>query len=79
MNSQRYTDREINLHTHSFYCGHGHGHIAEYVQAAASTSLKALGFSEHCPFPDDRYRSTRRMPIGSATKRMSPPARGREI
>ena len=59
MNSQRYTDREINLHTHSFYCGHGHGHIAEYVQAAASTSLKALGFSEHCPFPDDRYRSTR--------------------
>ncbi len=59
MNTQSYTQSEINLHTHSFYCGHGRGHIAEYVQAAAGTTLKALGFSEHCPFPDDRYRSTR--------------------
>ena len=59
MNTESYTDREINLHTHSFYCGHGRGQVAEYVQAAAGTSLKALGFSEHCPFPDDRYRSTR--------------------
>ena len=41
-----------NIHTHSFYCGHGSGTIAEYVDEAVGKGLVLLGFSEHCPFPD---------------------------
>lgn len=41
-----------NIHTHSFYCGHGSGTIAEYVDEALDKGLSILGFSDHCPFPD---------------------------
>ncbi len=50
---------DVNLHTHSFYCGHGCGTISEYVQEAAKNSIALLGMSEHCPVPDDRWQKTR--------------------
>ena len=50
---------EYNLHTHSFYCGHGSGNLREYVKAAEGLSLGLLGFSEHCPLPDGRFSKSR--------------------
>ncbi len=49
-----------NLHTHSFYCGHGHGTPLEYVQKATSMGLKLLGISEHLPF-SNHFLSRSRM------------------
>lgn len=48
-----------NLHTHSFYCGHGSGTLDEYCIAAISQNLELLGFSEHLPLPDRRFQSSR--------------------
>ncbi len=53
-----------NLHTHSFYCGHGSGKISEYCGRAEEEGFGVLGFSEHCPFPDGRL-SASRMPYSS--------------
>ncbi len=51
-----FTQNEVNLHTHSFYCGHGTGEISDYVHAAVDGKrLKVLGFSEHCQTPDNYY------------------------
>ena len=56
-----YTPDKVNLHTHSFYCKHGSGTIADYVQQAKKEGLKLLGFSEHCPLPDREYQKGNRM------------------
>ena len=53
-----------NLHTHSFYCGHGSGRIGEYCDEAERNGFSLLGFSEHCPFPDGLL-SRSRMPFPS--------------
>lgn len=50
---------QVNLHTHSWYCGHGSGELSEYVAVAKSLGLTALGLSEHCPVPDERWRRSR--------------------
>lgn len=55
-----------NLHTHSFYCGHGEGRIEEYAEEAEKSALALLGFSEHLPFPDDRFHDSR-MPYSKKT------------
>ncbi len=55
-----------NLHTHSFYCGHGSGLISEYAAEAEKAGFFLLGFSEHCPFPDN-FLSKSRMPFASAS------------
>ena len=54
---KKYTS--YNLHTHSEYCGHGTGKLEEYCIAALSQGLELLGFSEHCPLPDNRFASSR--------------------
>ena len=55
-----YSQDKVNLHTHSFYCGHGKGEIADFVkEAKAEGKLSVLGFSEHCPVADNRWQSTR--------------------
>jgi histidinol-phosphatase (PHP family) len=59
MKAQTYSQEVVNLHTHSFYCGHGSGQIREYAQAAVEHGLKVLGFTEHCPVPDSRWARTR--------------------
>ena len=51
---------KYNLHTHSFYCGHGRGEIEEYCDYAEKHGFDILGFSEHCPFPND-FDHKRRM------------------
>lgn len=54
----RTTDK-YNLHTHSFYCRHGHGSIKEYSDEARRLGLDMLGFTEHMPLPDRRFAKTR--------------------
>lgn len=56
-----YSPWETNLHTHSFYCRHGKGTIAQFVEQAREDGLKLLGFSEHCPLPDREYQKGNRM------------------
>ena len=56
-----YTPDKVNLHTHSFYCRHGKGTIAEYVEQARKDGLRLLGFSEHCPLPDMEFQKGNRM------------------
>ncbi len=53
---------EYNLHTHSFYCRHGHGGLASYAEEAERLGLTLLGFSEHCPRPDKRFAKSRMFP-----------------
>lgn len=53
-----YKQEQVNLHTHSFYCGHGTGQLCEFVDAACEKGqLKVLGFSEHIPTPFNNYPS----------------------
>jgi len=49
----------VNLHTHSYYCGHGEGEISEYAEKAFDLGLKVLGYSEHCPVKENRWRKSR--------------------
>ena len=49
----------VNLHTHSYYCGHGIGELSEYVEIAKEEGLEVLGFSEHCPMPHNRWPGSR--------------------
>jgi len=51
--------KKYNLHTHSFYCGHGKGDLVEYVREAKNNNLELLGFSEHCPVKENRWRKSR--------------------
>jgi len=48
-----------NLHTHSFYCGHGNGSLKDYVEVAKNNKINLLGFSEHCPLKDNRWAFAR--------------------
>lgn len=50
--------RPYNLHTHSWYCGHGEGTLDEYAVSALESGLSVLGFSEHLPYEDKRITST---------------------
>ncbi|WP_320128283.1 histidinol-phosphatase [uncultured Sphaerochaeta sp.] len=59
MNKQTYTQEVVNLHTHSYYCGHGVGEVSEYAEQGLKQGLQVLGFSEHCPVFDDRWARTR--------------------
>lgn len=58
----KYSQEQVNLHTHSYYCGHGAGELKDFADVAKQKgNLKVLGFSEHCPVPYDDVPS--RMPI----------------
>lgn len=56
-----------NLHAHTFRCRHASGTDREYVEAALAAGYRAIGFSDHCPWPWDPaemppgYRSNVRM------------------
>ncbi|MBE6386635.1 MAG: hypothetical protein E7045_01050 [Lentisphaerae bacterium] len=47
-----------NLHTHTELCKHASGIPADFCRAAQKIS-DTIGFSDHCPFPDDRYHAER--------------------
>ena len=48
-----------NLHTHTWRCKHASGDTADYAEEAVKKGLDFLGFSEHMPFPDDRWNDVR--------------------
>ena len=39
----------VTMHTHTNYTGHGHGTVAELVDAAAAAKLGAIAVTEHYP------------------------------
>ena len=47
-----------NLHTHTSLCKHAKGNPADYCEVAQKHS-DIIGFSDHCPFPDDRNNAER--------------------
>lgn len=51
--------RQVNLHTHSVFCGHGKGSVNDYVESAVANEVRVLGCSEHAPVPDERWSRTR--------------------
>jgi len=44
-----------NYHTHTFRCKHAKGDIEDYCLVAINNNLNTLGFSDHTPFPDNRW------------------------
>ena len=47
--------KKTNYHTHTKRCMHATGTDADYVKAALDAGLDVLGFSDHGPFPDNRF------------------------
>ena len=47
--------RKVNYHTHTALCLHAGGMEIDYVREALAARLDILGFSDHAPFPDNRF------------------------
>jgi histidinol-phosphatase (PHP family) len=48
-----------NYHTHTFRCRHAAGDVPDYARAALANGITVLGFTDHTPLPDNRWRSIR--------------------
>lgn len=46
---------KVNYHTHTFRCKHAVGTEQDYVLEAIKNGFHKLGFSDHAPYPDDRF------------------------
>lgn len=46
---------KVNFHTHTYRCKHAIGSEKDYVIEAINKNLTTLGFSDHGPYPDDRF------------------------
>ncbi len=44
-----------NFHTHTYLCHHAKGKPVEFVEQAMKDGCTALGFSDHCPYPDSMF------------------------
>ena len=44
-----------NFHTHTYLCKHADGKPTDYVKEAVKGGCSALGFSDHCPYPDSSW------------------------
>lgn len=55
---------KVNLHTHTYRCGHAEGTEEEYVLAAIENGYTKLGFADHTPFPyeGDYVNHTKMLP-----------------
>ena len=42
----------VTMHTHTNYTGHGHGTVAELVNAAAAAGISAIAVTEHYPMSE---------------------------
>lgn len=63
---------KVNLHTHTFYCGHASGTPEEYVLRAIENGIDTMGFSEHAPFIfPDGYQSDYRLQMDKAEEYFS--------
>ena len=49
----------INLHTHTYHCRHATGTPSDYCACLTPITAQVIGFSDHAPFPDDRYHNSR--------------------
>lgn len=50
---------DTNCHTHTSRCKHAKGDVEDYCREALSRGLTTLGFSDHTPLPDGRWKSVR--------------------
>ncbi len=41
---------KVNLHAHTFRCGHAKGTEREYIERAIENGIEIMGFSDHMPF-----------------------------
>lgn len=48
-----------SFHTHTRLCKHATGEPVDYVRQAAADGCSALGFSDHCPYPDPTWSGSR--------------------
>ena len=48
-----------NFHTHTFLCHHAEGTVDDYCRDAVAAGISVLGFTDHCPYPDNRWPSVR--------------------
>lgn len=56
MKEQDYMQKPIsNFHTHTYLCKHAEGRPVDYVKEAEKFNCTALGFSDHCPYPDSSW------------------------
>lgn len=46
---------KTNFHTHTTRCLHAGGTDNEYIEAAIEAGMTILGFSDHAPYPDNRF------------------------
>lgn len=46
-----------NFHTHTQLCQHAVGRPLDYVKAAIKDGCSELGFSDHCPYPDNPWNN----------------------
>ena len=51
---KNYSEKKVNLHTHTAHCRHASGLPEDYCAAALEQNFEILGFSDHAPFPDER-------------------------
>ena len=42
----------VNMHTHTRFCGHGEGEVAEVISQAAKHGITTLALTEHFPLPE---------------------------
>ncbi|HOV64555.1 MAG TPA: PHP domain-containing protein, partial [Spirochaetia bacterium] len=49
----------INLHTHTYRCKHAVGDVPDYLTCAEAAGITTLGFSDHTPYPDGRWKDLR--------------------
>ena len=62
---------KVNLHTHTFRCGHAKGSEREYIERAISGGITHMGFSEHSPFAfPDGHQSKHRVAMDSVCEYM---------
>ncbi|MDD2970972.1 MAG: histidinol-phosphatase [Lachnospiraceae bacterium] len=54
--------RQMNLHSHTFRCGHAEGDTVDYAAEAVKNKMLLLGISDHTPFPEKRDENTRMEP-----------------
>ena len=47
--------KKTYFHTHTTRCLHAGGADTEYVEAAIEAGMSILGFSDHAPYPDNRF------------------------
>lgn len=47
--------KKTNYHTHTMRCLHAQGEDIEYINEAINKGVHTLGFSDHGPYPDNRF------------------------